>query len=53
MKHPGLINKVYNKVNEKFEWSKENFSKINKIINNYPSGRQQSAVIPLLDLAQR
>ena len=53
MKHPGLINKVYDKVNEKFDWSEENFSKINKIINNYPSGRQQSAVIPLLDLAQR
>ena len=57
MKHPGLINKVYNKVNEyfneKFEWSKENFSKINTIINKYPSGREQSAVIPLLDLAQR
>ncbi len=53
MKHPGLTNKIYNKVNEKFEWSEENFYKINKIIKNYPSGRQQSAVIPLLDLAQR
>ena len=53
MKHPGLTNKVNENFNEKFEWSKENFSKINTIINKYPSGREQSAVIPLLDLAQR
>ena len=53
MKHPGLINKVNVNFNEKFEWSKENFSKINTIINKYPAGREQSAVIPLLDLAQR
>ena len=53
MKHPGLTNKVNENFDEKFEWSKENFSKINTIINKYPSGREQSAVIPLLDLAQR
>ena len=53
MKHPGLTNKVNENFNEKFEWSKENFSKINIIINKYPAGREQSAVIPLLDLAQR
>ena len=53
MKHPGLTNKVNENFNEKFEWSKENFSKINIIINKYPPGREQSAVIPLLDLAQR
>ena len=53
MKHPGLTNKVNENFNEKFEWSKENFSKINTIINKYPPGREQSAVIPLLDLAQR
>ena len=53
MKHPGLTNKVNENFNEKFEWTKENFSKINTIINKYPAGREQSAVIPLLDLAQR
>ena len=52
MKHPGLTNKVNENFNEKFEWSKENFSKINTIINKYPSGREQSADIHLLDLAQ-
>ena len=52
MKHPGLINKLSNS-SELFEWSKENFKKIEKIINKYPTGRQQSAVIPVLDLAQR
>ena len=53
MKNPGLINSI--KYNEKdlFEWSETNFFKVKKIIEKYPSGRKQSAVIPLLDLAQR
>ena len=33
--------------------SKENFDKVQKIINKYPTGKQQSAVIPVLDIAQR
>ena len=53
MKHPGLINKVNEKLNEEFKWSKINHSKIGNIIKKYPVGKQQSAVIPLLDLAQR
>ena len=53
MKHPGMINKVYNISDETFNWSKENFKKASDIIKKYPESRQQSAVIPLLDLAQR
>ena len=53
MQHPGTNNKVYKKINENFEWSSENFKKIATIIKKYPSNRIQSAVIPLLDLAQR
>jgi NADH-quinone oxidoreductase subunit E len=53
MKHPGMINSVVNDINDFFEWTNENFSKVKKIIEKYPLGRQQSAVIPLLDLAQR
>ena len=53
MKHPGLINKVNEKLNEAFEWSEINYSKVQNIIKIYPVGKQQSAVIPLLDLAQR
>ena len=53
MQHPGTNNKVYKKINENFEWSSENFKKIASIIKKYPSNRIQSAVIPLLDLAQR
>jgi NADH-quinone oxidoreductase E subunit len=53
MKHPGMINEVVNDDADLFDWSKENFSKAEKIIGKYPTGRQQSAVIPLLDLAQR
>ena len=53
MKHPGMINKVYNISDETFNWSEENFKKASVIIKKYPDSRQQSAVIPLLDLAQR
>ena len=53
MKHPGMINSVINDSKDIFEWSEENFLKIKKIIAKYPSGREKSAVIPLLDLAQR
>ena len=53
MHHPGSNNKVYKKINDNFEWSSENFKKISEIIKKYPSNRIQSAVIPLLDLAQR
>ena len=53
MNHPGLINKVRESDKQTFEWTEQNFSKVQKIIKKYPLNRQQSAVIPLLDLAQR
>ena len=53
MKHPGMTNVVTNDNNNIFEWSKENFLKVKKIIEKYPVNKQQSAVIPLLDIAQR
>ena len=36
-----------------FQWTEENARKAKEIIARYPPGRQQSASIPLLDLAQR
>ncbi|MGI8705693.1 MAG: complex I 24 kDa subunit family protein [Sphingomicrobium sp.] len=36
-----------------FEWTDENREKAKAIIAKYPAGRQHSAVLPLLDLAQR
>ena len=36
-----------------FAWTAENAAQAEKIIARYPAGRQQSAVMPLLDLAQR
>jgi NADH-quinone oxidoreductase subunit E len=36
-----------------FQWTPENAKKAAEIIARYPAGRQQSASIPLLDLAQR
>ena len=36
-----------------FKFSKENEAEIRRVIAKYPKGRQASAVMPLLDLAQR
>ncbi|HKT86303.1 MAG TPA: NAD(P)H-dependent oxidoreductase subunit E [Novosphingobium sp.] len=36
-----------------FAWTAENAEKAKDIIARYPAGRQRSAVMPLLDLAQR
>lgn len=36
-----------------FEFNKENQKKIEEILKKYPSDRKKSAVMPLLDLAQR
>jgi NADH-quinone oxidoreductase subunit E len=38
---------------EGFRWTDENARKAEDIIARYPPGRQMSAVIPLLDMAQR
>ena len=53
MKHPGLINIISNHTTDKFEWSEKNIIKIKNIIDKYPKGKQQSAVLPVLDIAQR
>ena len=38
---------------EGFQWTPENARKAKEIVARYPEGRQMSASIPLLDLAQR
>ena len=53
MKHPGMLNFIEDSDFSNFEWSKDNFDKIKKIIDKYPQGKQQSAVLPVLDIAQR
>lgn len=42
-----------NKKNDKFSFSKDNTQKAKEIVGKYPAGRQKSAVLALLDLAQR
>lgn len=37
----------------RFAWTAENAAKAKEIVARYPEGRQRSAVMPLLDLAQR
>jgi NADH-quinone oxidoreductase subunit E len=36
-----------------FAWTEANAAKVKEIIGRYPPGRQHSAIMPLLDLAQR
>ncbi len=36
-----------------FEFTKSNLKEIQKHINKYPKGREQSALLPVLDIAQR
>ena len=38
---------------EAFTFSDENDAEAKKIIARYPEGRQQSAVLPLLEMAQK
>ena len=53
MKHPGMINEISNENLEVFKWSEESFLQVKAVIKKYPSNKQQSAVIPVLDIAQR
>ncbi|MFK7968574.1 MAG: NADH-quinone oxidoreductase subunit NuoE [Rickettsiaceae bacterium] len=39
--------------NNKFSFNKDNTQKAKEIVSKYPDDRQKSAVLPLLDLAQR
>ena len=48
-----MLNFIEDSDSSNFEWSKDNFDKIKKIIDKYPKGKQHSAVLPVLDIAQR
>ena len=47
------IKKISKEQPEKFEFNSENINLANKIILNYPEGKQKSAVMALLFIAQR
>tara|TARA_Y100001970_G_scaffold277011_1_gene380584 strand:+ start:684 stop:1292 length:609 start_codon:yes stop_codon:yes gene_type:complete len=47
------IKKIAKEQPEKFEFNSENLEFVKKIINKYPEGKQQSAVMDLLYLAQK
>ncbi len=53
MKHPGMINEINYTDSSIFEWSDSNFIKIKNILNKYPQCKKQSAILPILDIAQR
>ena len=42
-----------NTVDTYFDFTEENYQRVNKILGKYPSNFKQSGIIPLLDLAQR
>lgn len=42
-----------NNVNTPFDFTAENYKKVHEILKRYPKNYKQSAVMPLLDLAQR
>ena len=47
------LKKVSKNQPETFEFNKHNIELANKMISNYPEGKQQSAVMSLLYIAQR
>ena len=47
------LKKVHKDQPENFEFNKENLKAANDIIKNYPKGKEQSAVMALLYIAQR
>tara|TARA_B100001123_G_C15293434_1_gene1018277 strand:- start:1493 stop:2101 length:609 start_codon:yes stop_codon:yes gene_type:complete len=47
------IKKVHKDQPENFEFNSDNLNKIKEIIKNYPEGKQQSAVMALLYIAQK
>ena len=47
------LKKVSKEQPDKFEFNSDNLKLANKIISNYPKGKQQSAVMALLYLAQK
>ena len=47
------IKKISKEQPSVFEFNKKNLEEAQKIIKNYPDGKQQSAVMPLLYLAQK
>ena len=47
------IKKIFKEQPDTFEFSAENLLETKKIIQNYPNGKQQSAVMSLLYLAQK
>jgi NADH-quinone oxidoreductase E subunit len=49
----GSAHKAHFEQPKEFKFTKENLKKIDEIVAKYPKGRQQSAVMPLLELAQR
>ena len=47
------IKKISKEQPSDFEFNKQNLEEVKKIIKNYPDGKQQSAVMPLLYLVQK
>lgn len=55
--HNGLFLQHYdspdNNVDTPFDFTADNYRRVHQILKRYPKNYKQSAVMPLLDLAQR
>jgi len=47
------LNSPHNNPESYFDFSEENYERVNRILRKYPNNYRQAAMIPLLDLAQR
>jgi len=47
------IQTSYNNFETDFDFTEENYVRVQKVLNKYPNNYKQAAMIPLLDLAQR
>ena len=47
------MNNSNNTIKSVFEFSSETMKKVNAVLEKYPENYKQSAVIPLLDIAQQ
>jgi len=53
LKSNRFFNEDISKIKQEMTFSKENLDKVNELIERYPEGKQKSALLPILHLAQQ
>ena len=52
MQHSKINHKIHEKTGQEIKFSDEVLQKVKKIISRYPAGKEKSALLPLLHIAQ-